>query len=226
MPRPPISKPGRKPAASPASRKLACPTVSAAANTAAHPAGARPAVKPALLPTAGQAAGPAAERPAERQAERKCRTAAPGADGLLPPSSYWRRLVPELHIADEDFIKAGQSIKLPQARVAQLRHQLMTEGFFCLHPEELPWSVSLGNMQIGVKRIVAKGWPATLLMMYDEVWSMANQLAWLMKEVSGCVNSLDTLAWMVTPSLGQSGFAPHRDRQPMDVPGSFRSDGR
>ena len=80
-------------------------------------------------------------------------------------------------------------------------------------------------VRIGVKRLVAHGWPASLIMMYDEVWAMAHQISALMEAVSGCTNSLDTLAWMVTPSLGQSGFAPHRDRQPADVPGSFRPDG-
>ena len=65
-----------------------------------------------------------------------------------------------------------------------------------------------------------------MLLVYDEAWMMAHQLAALMAAVSGgCANSLDTLAWSITPCLGQSGFAPHRDRQPADVAGSFRADG-
>ena len=81
-------------------------------------------------------------------------------------------------------------------------------------------------MRIAVRRLIKRGWPASLLLVYDEAWVMAHQLAALMAAVSGgCANSLDTLAWSVTPALGQAGFAPHRDRQPADVPGSFRADG-
>ena len=37
--------------------------------------------------------------------------------------------------------------------------------------------------------------------------------------------SFDMLAWLIAPSEGQAGFAPHRDRQPSDVRGSFHPDG-
>jgi len=64
-----------------------------------------------------------------------------------------------------------------------------------------------------------------MLLIFDEAWAMAHQLSTIMRAVSGNVNSLDTLAWSITPSIGQAGFAPHRDRQPADVKGSFRADG-
>ena len=65
-----------------------------------------------------------------------------------------------------------------------------------------------------------------MILVYDEVWVMAHQIAEIMRTVSGgCTNSQDALAWSITPSLNQAGFAPHRDRQPVDVRGSFRADG-
>lgn len=115
--------------------------------------------------------------------------------------------------------------QLPPKRIAQLRAQLQSEGFFTVNPAEIPWSVSLPAIQKGVRRLVARGWPASLLIVYDEAWGMALQISEIMESVSGCKNSMDMLAWMVTPALGQSGFAPHRDRQPPDVPSSFRADG-
>lgn len=146
--------------------------------------------------------------------------------GVLPPASYWRRIAPGLHVADPAFLASFEPLTLPSPRVEQLRSQLVSEGFFTLSPEEMAWQASLPRMRRGVRRLVALGWPASLIMMYDEVWGMARQMGGLMEAVCGCVNTLDTLAWMVEPSLGQSGFAPHRDRQPADVPASFSPDGR
>lgn len=36
---------------------------------------------------------------------------------------------------------------------------------------------------------------------------------------------MDMLAWLIDPRNDGAGFAPHRDRQPDDVPASFRADG-
>ena len=157
--------------------------------------------------------------------KRDAPQAGEGDKGALPEASYWRKLAPGLHLGDAGFQAGCAPLTLPSARLAELRHELLTEGLFTLHPTELPWASSLKAMRIGVRRLVKRGWPASLLLMYDEAWAMAHQLSEIMRAVSGNANSLDTLAWSVTPSLGQSGFAPHRDRQPADVPASFRADG-
>ena len=145
---------------------------------------------------------------------------------VLPGPKYWKRLAPGLHVGDSEFLASVQPIQLPADAVARLREQILKDGFFTLPPEALPWASSLREMRIGVRRLLKRGWPATMLLVYDEAWAMVHQLAATMAAVSGgCANSLDTLAWSITPSLGQSGFAPHRDRQPADVSGSFRRDG-
>ena len=152
----------------------------------------------------------------------------PGAasrTGPLPGAAYWRKLAPGLHVGDEAYQAQFAPLALPPARLAALRAQLLSEGFFTLAPSDLPWTASLKAMRIGVRRLVRRGWPATLILVYDEAWGMARQLSGLMQAVSGCANSFDTLAWSVTPAVGEAGFAPHRDRQPADVPGSFRPDG-
>ncbi|KAL1520001.1 hypothetical protein AB1Y20_023482 [Prymnesium parvum] len=164
-------------------------------------------------------------KPRLASVRKKPRRAAASHGAVLPPASYWRRLAPGLHVDDAQFASACVPLVLPDSRLAQLRLQLRRDGFFKLAPHEMPWSVSLTHMRRAVKRLVGRGWPASLLLMYDEVWAMAWQLSGVMQAVSGCVNALDTLAWMVTPALGQSGFAPHRDRQPTDVRASFRPDG-
>ena len=61
---------------------------------------------------------------------------------------------------------------------------------------------------------------------FDEAWMLLYRLGkMVMAPVTNNEISLDMLAWCVSPADGQAGFSPHRDRQPEDVPGSFRSDG-
>ena len=144
----------------------------------------------------------------------------------LPGAAYWRRIVPGLHVADAEFQASAAPIELPPEVLERCRRQLIVDGFFALPPDTLPWASSLPAMRVGVRRLLRRGWPASMLLVYDEAWAMAAQLASLMAAVSGgCENSLDMLAWSITPSLGEAGFAPHRDRQPADVKGSFRKDG-
>lgn len=149
-----------------------------------------------------------------------------GAEPLSTSAAFWRKLCPGLHVGDHDFLTANAPLALPPQRIAAMRAQLQADGFFSLSPEELPWAASLRAMRIGVRRLIKRGWPASLLLVYDEVWLMAHQISSIMAAVSGgCKHALDTLAWSVTPTLGQCGFAPHRDRQPKDVASSFRTDG-
>ena len=105
-----------------------------------------------------------------------------------------------------------------------MRAEMLRDGFFTLLPSD--WAVDFAAMRAGVAKIVAAGWPAPLLLVYDEVWAIAHQLSSLMAAVSGGNrNSLDMLAWSVCAARGEAGFAPHRDRQPADVAGSFHPGG-
>ncbi len=161
-----------------------------------------------------------------RAKKRRSSKGASGAEPLSTTAAFWRKICPELHVGDADYLAACKPIALPAERLAELRAQLVADGFFTLGPDELSWHVHLAALRKGVRRLVGRGWPATMLLVYDEAWVMAHQLSELMARASGgCSNSLDTLAWSVAPALGQAGFAPHRDRQPADVAGSFRRDG-
>ena len=173
---------------------------------------------PSTATGTGTRTGPAAKR-------KRRSTATKGTADALPGAAYWRRLAPGLHIDDPAFQAECVPLALPPDRIRQVRAQLLRDGFFTLHPKELPWAPSLRAMRIGVRRLLRRGWPASMLLIFDEAWAMAHQLSTIMRAVSGNVNSLDTLAWSITPSIGQAGFAPHRDRQPADVKGSFRADG-
>jgi ectoine hydroxylase-related dioxygenase (phytanoyl-CoA dioxygenase family) len=121
---------------------------------------------------------------------------------------------------------ATLSTSRPSCSSAAERELIIADGFVTLDRADLPWAASLRAMRVAVRRLIRRGWPATMLLVYDEAWSLAHQLSAVMRAVSGgCVNSFDTLAWSITPALGESGFAPHRDRQPANVAASFRADG-
>ncbi len=144
----------------------------------------------------------------------------------LPGRAYWRRLAPGLHVDDADYQQSVAKFALTSHERARLSSAFRADGFVALQRALLPWAVDLRLLRDATRRLVRRGWPASMLLVYDEVWAMAHQLSELVATLSGgCENSLDALAWSVTPSLGQSGFAPHRDRQPIDVPASFRADG-
>jgi len=157
------------------------------------------------------------------------RTMSDASPRRLPGAKYWRRLAPGLHVNDDAFMAnvLDRPMLLSPAFLARCKAQLLADGFITMPPKTLAWSdIDFNALRAAVRQLQRQGWPASLLLMYDEVWAMALQLSRLMATVSGgCANSLDMLAWSVTPALGQSGFAPHRDRQPADVGGSFRADG-
>jgi len=141
--------------------------------------------------------------------------------------AYWQRICPMMHIENEAFVHSQRPpAELSAARLATLQAQLVCDGFFTLEPAELQWPLALSSLTTAVAAVKARGWPATMALVYDEAWAVVHYLSSLMAAVSGnSTNCLDVLLWSVDASSGQAGFAPHRDRQPGDVPGSFRADG-
>ena len=104
-----------------------------------------------------------------------------------------------------------------------MRSRLVDDGYFTTAPAgQLAELVSLPAVRAGMSRIVAAGWPATMILLYDEAWAITLHFASLVGALSGNEMSFDMLAWLVAPARGEAGFAPHRDRQPSDVRASFR----
>ena len=181
----------------------------------------RPPRRPALAP-------PRQRRPAATKA-----AAAVAAPSLLPvetvaSADYWKRLCPRLHVGDVAFCAAcGSTARIGASERAAMRARLIEDGYYTTPPDGgwLPSAVSLPDVRDGMRRIVEVGWPATMILMFDEAWAIAHHFASLIGAVSGNEMSFDMLAWLVAPAEGQAGFAPHRDRQPADVRGSFHADG-
>ena len=88
---------------------------------------------------------------------------------------YWAALCPVLHVGAH-WSLPGWPLKLPAGRIDELRTKLRRDGFFVLSPTEARWPLPLGALVEGARKLAACGWPATMLLMYDETWAMAHQL--------------------------------------------------
>eukprot|EP00501_MAST-03F_sp_TOSAG23-6_P001873 GSMAST32.ASY1.ANO1.1951.1 assembled CDS len=110
--------------------------------------------------------------------------------------SYWQKLCPELHVY----------------------------GYF--QTSRLPWVGNTAALARSIVTLMQHGWPATFILLYDESWAMAREVSELIAFTSGGnQNNFDFLAWYIDPNKGHKGFSPHRDRQPEDLPNSFRKNG-
>jgi len=151
---------------------------------------------------------------------------AAAAAGDCRTHEYWRRLAPQL--AGGPAFRFGETQGTPKAAA-----DVAEEGYAVLTSEE--WTgrgraVVRGNLMAKLEAAILAlgraGWPATFVIVYDAVWDLLRQAGPLCRGAAGpnAFNG-DILAWCVDPAKGQSGFSPHRDRQPEDVAASFRADG-
>ena len=174
-------------------------------------------------------------------------TGAPPEPGMLADeqtietmlsSDYWRRVCPQLTVGG---VGGGQDqppppeLVLSEADLVAVVKLLEVEGYFCLPPHCMPWASGLmEKLALGVVQLMQCDWSPAFIAMFDEAWWVCNAIDAMMQKVTGGNrNNMDFLAWYIDP--GQSvadggagpaaGFAPHRDRQPRDIPASFKPGG-
>lgn len=71
----------------------------------------------------------------------------------------------------------------------------------------------VGKLKAAVNMLVARGYPATFVLLLDECWDAVEAMGEMMLAGTGnSVCNMDILAWQIDPKEG-SGFSPHRDRQ-------------
>jgi len=145
----------------------------------------------------------------------------------LPNEQRWRELCPDLRVSTggaRESTSAGAV--LSPARADEARKLLIEEGFVQVRSKELGIKETCRKLADAAQRIDEDGWPATFVMVYDEVWELAERMRGLMSATSGGNEiNFDLLTWVINASKGQAGFSPHRDRQPEVPARSFRSDG-
>eukprot|EP00475_Leptophrys_vorax_P017833 TRINITY_DN24390_c0_g2_i2.p1 TRINITY_DN24390_c0_g2~~TRINITY_DN24390_c0_g2_i2.p1 ORF type:complete len:555 (+),score=195.51 TRINITY_DN24390_c0_g2_i2:41-1705(+) len=143
----------------------------------------------------------------------------------------WRELCP--HLAIEGFAKNGQlskkdkkKVKLADTQVtdeqvADLKRQMMDNGVFRF--EQIVPRNLCEQLASGVQQLEANGYPASFIILFDVVWEVVRVVQTVLQKTTSHKNimNFDILSWHIDPSKDQSGFSPHRDRQPEDVKSSF-----
>ena len=165
----------------------------------------------------------------------------PGADmttrvAALHDLSYWRALIPELHIHDADFQRTALSsssggLNITGQLVQRLRGKFIRDGYIQLSTlqgdQRLPWAASIGAMGRAVQILHDAGWPVAFLQLYDEAWLIAHQLRELLVLTTGGNLFLGDFAiFHIDPAeVGAAGWGPHRDRGADHASVAFRKDG-
>jgi hypothetical protein len=99
----------------------------------------------------------------------------------LSDPKYWLSICPFLHCG------STTSTKCPppsSADSANLRANLLSRGYFSIHPEPFPNSL-IDRLALGVETLIEHGHPPSSISMYDEAWELADSLKPLITEVTG-----------------------------------------
>ena len=151
---------------------------------------------------------------------------AAAAAGDCRTHEYWRRLAPQL--AGGPAFRFGETQGTPKAAadVAEEGYAVLTSEEWTGRGRAVVRGKLMAKLEAAILALGRAGWPATFVIVYDAVWDLLRQAGPLCRGAAGpnAFNG-DILAWCVDPAKGQSGFSPHRDRQPEDVAASFRADG-
>jgi len=167
--------------------------------------------------------------------------------GNRESAKFWLNICPWLHCGDVKMEAAAktQAFKFAEdSRLreegAELKENLIREGFISIEGGRLPWAVDLAGVARGIMKLVDMGLPPILIVAYDEPWVMSAQMEQLSYVITGgntvafdwsafCVRAAASASRdnsegtsVVTPS----GWPPHRDRgSNKSAINGFREDG-
>ena len=99
----------------------------------------------------------------------------------LSDPKYWLSICPFLHCGSTTSTKCHPP---SFADKATLRANLLSRGYFSIHPEPSPNSL-IDRLALGVETLIEHGHPPSSISMYDEAWELADSLTPLISEVTG-----------------------------------------
>jgi len=137
----------------------------------------------------------------------------------------WREMCPHLSIAegeetfpgDESAVSLGT--RSPSCPNAQALSKLLVDDGYTLIDDPICDEGLRMRMSRGISDLETNHHlPATFILLFDECWHIAARSHHLLID-GGVLNrhmvfNFDVLAWSIDPKQNQSGFSPHRDRQP------------
>ncbi|MEE2903739.1 MAG: phytanoyl-CoA dioxygenase family protein [Myxococcota bacterium] len=126
--------------------------------------------------------------------------------------SYWRELVPSLHIQDQASSVLTETSFSSGLGEANERKLLCDKGY--LQKTHFIPSAQCETLVRAVELIRKEGWPEPFLFLFDEVWQCAARIANVYEKlIQAPVYMLpDFWAWYLDPLNYESGWSKHRDR--------------
>lgn len=122
-------------------------------------------------------------------------------------AEFWRRLAPELTISDAQ--PKPPIPRKPEAAHAD-RMRLVNDGFMHLKAPGL--AAPFDRLATALDRIVAAGFPASFIGVYDEVWSLAAQMSQVMDGMFGGKAALVPVFWASHAGADDTGATAGRRR--------------
>lgn len=141
---------------------------------------------------------------------------------------FWTHVLP-LHIEEEkgDYMNTERSNKNIQSTdtIQEIHDPLLKEGYVLHYPE---WSTPPQKIADCIAQLDSLSFAPSFVVLFDEVWDLvdnAQQIIIHDQHYAETLCNFDILAWSIDPNKGQSGFTPHRDRQPRDPSSTFNTEG-
>lgn len=136
-----------------------------------------------------------------------------GADlAVLQDLSYWQQLVPDLTIT-EGRLPEITAIAFDSNRLDRISERLHHDGYIYEPPTVDP--VLIARLRAGMRQIVAAGWPAAFIYVYDEPWQVFRSLGSMLGHFLGDDFALlpHFWAWHIDPDPNgeTAGWPAHVD---------------
>lgn len=131
---------------------------------------------------------------------------------------FWRSICPWLTITQSPFIPAVPAYPIDEGEALKAAQQVAEEGYFRVNPI-IP-QAELDVLVNAVRVVAQEGFPASFVLVFDEIWQMLSRLGNLMSPILGPSFCLTRDIWIYyiraqgeAPSevKEESGWAPHRD---------------
>jgi hypothetical protein len=97
---------------------------------------------------------------------------------MLPPVEhildldYWKKLNPHLKVTDHPIFSVP--LIIPSNQLDDISDRLHHDGY--IHQAPLFTAQDIAPLKIAIETLVAQGWPAAFIYVYDEVWDLFHKL--------------------------------------------------
>ena len=144
---------------------------------------------------------------------------------------FWRSICPHLSISESPLSSNMKPYAVSPHDIQKMGKQVLEEGYFQVVPVVPRQQTKL--MADSVRTVVDHGFPATFVLVYDQVWQMLSRLENLLSPVLGAFYFMTLDVWIYyirgvneerAEPKEDSGWSPHRDGKP--VFNTLRDDGR